>query len=113
MASPEDVKRELFAHMTEVRQERKRAVKMAQDCAAKSGWLFQYDDKCGSNYLHLPAFVRESAEVQSRYKYRFGMQGNLSPGLLLQYGLVPPCLRTGELKEQHEHHPICPADKRG
>lgn len=95
MASPEEIKRELFSHMAEIRAERRCIMKMAQECASKSGWLFAYDDKCGSNYLHLPAVVRETAATQSRYKYRFGMQGNLVPGILLQYSMVPPCLRTG------------------
>lgn len=96
MASPSAIKEEIFAHMAEVRAERKRATKMAQDCASKSGWAFQYDDKCGSQYLHLPVQVRETAATQGRYHYRFGLQGNLIPGTLLQYSLVPPCLKTGE-----------------
>lgn len=96
MSTPEQIKKEIFAHMVEVREERKVAIKMAQDCAARSGWSFQYDDKCGSTYVHLPALVRETSATQSRYKYRFGLQGNLSPGLLLQYSFVPPCLYTGK-----------------
>lgn len=96
MASPDVVKRELFSHMAEVRAERKLAIKMAQDCSLRSGWAFGYDDKCGSTYLHLPAHAREMAATQSRYHYRFGLQGNLIPGVLLQYSLVPPCLHTGE-----------------
>lgn len=97
MASPQVVKEQIFAHMAEVRAERKRANRLAQDCASKAGWAFQYDDKCGSNYLHLPAQVRETAAAQGRYQYRFGLQGNLIQGTLLQYSFVPPCLRTGEL----------------
>lgn len=95
MPPPEVVKSEIFSHMAEVRAERKLAMKMAQECAARSDWAFQYDDKCGSNYLHLPAQVRETAATQGRYQYRFGLQGNLIPGDLLQYSLVPPCLNTG------------------
>lgn len=95
MPSPEDVKREIFQHIVEVRAERKLAMRMAQECNSKSGWLFQYDDKCGSKYLHLPATLRETASMQNRYKYRFGLQGNLTPGVLLQYSFVPPCLLTG------------------
>lgn len=97
MAPPDVVKREIFAHMADIRAERRRVNKMSQECASKSGWSFQYDDKCGSSYLHLPAQVRESAATQNRYHYRFGLQGNLVPGVLLQYSLVPPCLRTGKL----------------
>lgn len=93
--TPEEIKHQIFSHMADVRAERRRAMKIAQDCAAKSGWLFQYDDKCGSNYLHLPMQMRETAASQSRYKYRFGLQGNLVPGVLLKYSYVPPCLHTG------------------
>lgn len=95
MASPEDIKREIFAHMADMRKERKITIRMAQECASKSGWLFQYDDKCGSTYLHLPARQRDTSTTQTRYIYRFGMQGNFTPGLILQFSLVPPCLRTG------------------
>lgn len=95
MASPEVVKAEIFAHMAEMRAERKLAMRMAQECASKSGWAFQYDDKCGSSYLHLPAQIRETPTTLGRYRYRFGLQGNLIPGALLQYSLVPPCLHTG------------------
>lgn len=95
MPPPVQIKQEIFAHMAHVRAERKRAMKLAQDCAAKAGWLFAYDDKCGSSYLHLPALLRDTAATQSRYRYRFGLQGNLAPGVLLQYSYVPPCLNTG------------------
>lgn len=64
MSSPEVVKAEIFAHMAEVRAERKIAMRMAQECASRSGWSFQYDDKCGSRYLHLPAQVRDTAATQ-------------------------------------------------
>lgn len=95
LCSPEELKAEIFAHITEVRAERKRVMAMAQNCALRSDWVFQYDDKCGSSYLHLPYEVREVAAMQNRYKYRFGLQANLAPGILLQYSLVPPCLHTG------------------
>lgn len=96
MPSAAELKREIFAHMSDVRAERKVALRMVQECMSKSGWVFQYDDKCGSSYLHLPAQVRETAASQSRYKYRFGLQANLSPGLLLRYSYVPACLNTGK-----------------
>lgn len=95
MDPPHVVKSKIFAHMAEVRAERKLAMRLAQECASRSGWAFAYDDKCGSNYLHLPSQLRESASTQGRYHYRFGLQANLIPGDLLQYSLVPPCLRTG------------------
>lgn len=96
MCSPDQMKKQILAHIVEVRAERKRAIRLAQECSSKSGWVFQYDDKCGSEYLHLPFQVREAAATQSRYKYRFGLHGNLAPGLLLQYSFVPPCLITGK-----------------
>ena len=51
----EAVKREVFTHVYEVKQERQLAMEMQQACAQRQGWLFQYDDKCGSNFLYLPS----------------------------------------------------------
>lgn len=103
MCSPEEMKRQILVHIMEVRAERKRAIRLAQECSSKSGWLFQYDDKCGSEYLHLPYQVRETAATQPRYKYRFGLHSNLAPGLLLHYTYVPPCLITGECLTLSKH----------
>eukprot|EP00965_Chrysotila_dentata_P236046 6201111-Pleurochrysis_carterae.AAC.1 len=70
---------------------------MHQLCVGKRGWLFQYDDKCGSQFLHLPAPPggRFNARSAGRYQYRWALQGNLFPGGLLRFSLVPPCLQTG------------------
>lgn len=95
MGSAEQVKKEVFSHMVEVKAERRVAMKLHQECAARAGWNFQYDDKCGSEYMHLPAAARERAAVATRYKYRFGLQGNITPGSLMSFSLVPPCLYTG------------------
>lgn len=72
-------------------------MKLHQECVGRMGWVFEYDDKCGSEYVHLPAYVREcnSNDVQGRWKYRFGLQGNLTPGVLLRFSFVPPCLKVG------------------
>lgn len=96
MGTPEQIKAQIFEHIAEVRAERKRVMVLAQNCSLRSGWAFQYDDKCGSQYLHLPFKVREASALQGRYKYRFGLHANLVPGVLLQYSFVPPCLHTGE-----------------
>lgn len=96
MCTPEALKAQIFQHMAEVRAERKRVLTMAQNCTLRSGWAFQYDDKCGSQYLHLPFQAREASAMQGRYQYRFGLHANLIPGVLLRYSFVPPCLHTGD-----------------
>lgn len=95
MGTPSEVKAEIFRHMLDVKSERRKAMALHQACVVRAGWIFQYDDKCGSEYVHLPAYVRESAAVATRWKYRFGLQGNLTPGALLRFSFVPPCLHTG------------------
>lgn len=95
MGTVDQMKAEIFAHMVEVKAERKKAQLMHQECSARQGMLFQYDDKCGSDYVHLPAYAREPGEHTSRYRYRFGLQGNLVPGTLMRFSLVPPCVRPG------------------
>ena len=57
----------------------------------------QFDDKCGSKYLHLPVYIsyREPSDWNSRWRYRLGMQGNLFPGELYRFSIVPPHLKTG------------------
>lgn len=95
MGTIEEVKAEIFAHMMEVKQERKKSQQMHQDACARSGYVFQYDDKCGSDYVHLPAYAREPGEHTNRYRYKFGLQGNLVPGTLMRFSYVPPCLRLG------------------
>jgi len=66
MGSAEQVKKEVFSHMVEVKAERRVAMKLHQDCAARAGWNFQYDDKCGSEYMHLPAAARTSSTLICR-----------------------------------------------
>ena len=57
----------------------------------------QYDDKCGSDYLHLPVYkyLRETQDWLGKWRYRVGLQGNLFPGDLLRFSIVPPHLKTG------------------
>lgn len=95
LGSPNEVKMQIFEHLHEVKQERRLAMKLHQECVGRKGWQFAYDDKCGSEYVHLPAYARESGALQGRYKYRFGLQGNLTPGVLLRFSWVPPCLKVG------------------
>lgn len=86
----EDIKREIFQHVDEVKKERHVGQEMHQVCVGKGG-LFQYDNKCGSHFLHLPlpAGGRFSSQIAGRYQYRFGLQGNLIPNGLLRFSLVP------------------------
>ena len=51
----EAVKHDIFQHIHEVKRERHRAQEFHQMCSQRVGWLFEYDDKCGSSYMHLPA----------------------------------------------------------
>lgn len=95
MGPIESVKEEVFKHMMEVKEERRKAQLMHQDCAARADHTFQYDDKCGSDYVHLPAYAREPGEHTNRYRYKFGLQGNLVPGKLMRFSFVPPCLKVG------------------
>eukprot|EP00965_Chrysotila_dentata_P203929 6182032-Pleurochrysis_carterae.AAC.4 len=92
------MKQTLFAHLHDMRAERRAAMNMHQECAGHRAWLFEHDDKCGSIYTHLPCpkGSRETAaSTSSRWKYRTAMQANLYPNALLRFSLVPPCVRTG------------------
>eukprot|EP00965_Chrysotila_dentata_P171668 5665482-Pleurochrysis_carterae.AAC.2 len=42
-----------------------------------------------------PAGGRFSGRTAGRFQYSFAVQGNLIPGCLLRFSLVPPCLQTG------------------
>ena len=68
-------KAEIFAHIAEVKLERRLAQELHQECAVRAGWIFGYDDKCGSEYLHLPSPLngRFAANVEGRYQYRIGL----------------------------------------
>ena len=88
-------KERLFTHIREVKLQRTGMMRLAQECASHSGWLFGYDDACGSNFLYWPTAVREDGKDASRYKYRFAMQCNLYPGTLLRCSLILPCVVKG------------------
>lgn len=45
----------IFSHVHEMRAERVMAMELHQQAAATSFKSFQYDDKCGGSFLHLPA----------------------------------------------------------
>ena len=90
-------KKQLNQHIREVKREREKANTLMRDCGYSVQRNAQFDDKCGSNYLNLPVFnaYREPPEWAGRWRYRCGLQGNLYPGDLLRFSLVPPHLRTG------------------
>ena len=89
------LKIELQAHIIDVKAQRSGMMRLAQECASRSGWRFQYDDACGSDFLYFPFSVREDAQEASRYKYRFAMQCNLWPGALLRCSLILPSVIKG------------------
>ena len=93
-----------------------------KEMAAQKNSIAGYDDKCGSEYIHLPSpkggrepgmitkdmhhvliydsikfihLYHTAGDVASRWKYRIGLQGNLFPGALYQLSIVPPNLKTG------------------
>ena len=47
-------KKELFKHVQQMKDERVFAMGLHREAAGRSGWNFEYDDKCGSYFLHLP-----------------------------------------------------------
>ena len=89
------IKEQLHQHIREVKAQRTAMMRLAQECASRAGWLFGYDDACGSNFLYMPAAVRDDGKDASRYKYRFAMQCNLYPGALLRCSLILPCVVKG------------------
>ena len=52
---PAMIKQEIFQHYSEVKQERTNAMQWQIACSARLDWVFSLDDKCGSNFLYLPA----------------------------------------------------------
>jgi hypothetical protein len=70
-------------------------MRLSQQCAGTQGWLFGYDDACGSNFMYLPCAVRDDGKVSSRYQYSFAMQCNLYPGALMRCSLILPCVVKG------------------
>eukprot|EP00965_Chrysotila_dentata_P240367 6203667-Pleurochrysis_carterae.AAC.1 len=92
IAEVADIKRDLFRHLHEMRAERRKAMSLHQECVGRSDWLFEYDDKCGSQYTHLPSPKggRETAASSGLYKYRTAVQANLYANGLMRLSLVPP-----------------------
>ena len=118
----EAMKRDIFMHVQEVKKERDVAMEMHQRAATSRRLSYEYDDKCGSSFLHLPSpkgrpTAATEGERQSvyihmfshaltppphthtapagRWQYRFGLHGNLYPGGLMRFSMVPRCLKTG------------------
>ena len=93
----EALKSVIFKHVHDVQRERKVAEAWMQACVGRQGALFTLDDKCGSQFLHLPspAGGRFRASEASRWQCRFGMQVNILDGELVRLSMVPPCLKTG------------------
>ena len=50
----EEKKKELFMHVGKMKEERNFAMSLHREAAGRSEWNFEYDDKCGSYFLHLP-----------------------------------------------------------
>lgn len=55
LGDSEPLRRELFQHLHDVKLERQRCMDFHQQCARSKFMAFEYDDKCGSNFLYLPA----------------------------------------------------------
>ena len=47
-------KAELMKHVNDMKRERKVAAELHREAQGRSNILFEYDDKCGSQFLHLP-----------------------------------------------------------
>jgi hypothetical protein len=54
-------KEEIHCHIRDVKGQRARAQQLAQECASRAGWVFEYDDACGSNFLYMPFKPCESS----------------------------------------------------
>jgi hypothetical protein len=90
---PRVFKEELHVHIREVKAQRMKTMALTQECASTRGWSAEYDDGCGSGFMHAPNVgVREDGAVATRWKYRFGMQCNLIPGGVLRTSLILPCV---------------------
>lgn len=88
-------KEELSKHVQEMKAERVFAMELHREASGRSGWIFEYDDKCGSSFLHLPNCGSGSRDGDGKWKYRIGLQANLFIGVLNRMSIVPPCLKTG------------------
>jgi hypothetical protein len=91
----EATKKELFLHVGKMKEERVFAMSLHREAAGRSNMNFEYDDKCGSAFLHLPNVGGGSRDGDGRWKYRIGLQANLFIGDLNRMSIVPPCLKTG------------------
>ena len=88
-------KKELFLHLAKMKEERVFAMQLHREAAGKANWIFEYDDKCGSYFLHLPNIGESGRDGDGKWKYRIGLQANLFIGALNRMSIVPPCLKTG------------------
>ena len=79
----------------QTKAERKLAEQLRQDCAQQAQWVFGLDDKCGSDFMHLPFVVRETSKTAGKWRYRFALQGNIFPNHLLRFSLVLPAIKSG------------------
>eukprot|EP00965_Chrysotila_dentata_P123592 4086144-Pleurochrysis_carterae.AAC.3 len=62
------MKEALFQHLHDMRAERRAAMNIHQKCAGHRDWLFEYDDKCGSIYTHLPSPNKGEGEFSCTHK---------------------------------------------
>ena len=81
-------------HVVEMKKERAVAMDLHREAQGRSGWVFEYDDKCGSHFCHLPCGAG-GRDGDGRWKYQIGVQCNLFIGALMRMSIVPPCLKTG------------------
>ena len=86
-------KAELMKHINDMKRERKVAMELHREAQGRSNWVFEYDDKCGSQFLHLPCVP--GGRNTKKWQYHVAMQANLFVGSLNRMSLVPPCLKTG------------------
>lgn len=55
LGDAESIKREVFKHVHQMKLERQRCMEFHQMCSQHQGMIFEYDDKCGSQFLYLPS----------------------------------------------------------
>ena len=93
----QEIKAKIFAHLHEVKLEREVAMQWQIECASRRDWLYTLDDKCGSQFLHLPAPPggKFNSFYGGAWQYRFAMQVNIYDNVLTRMSMVPPCLHTG------------------
>jgi hypothetical protein len=89
------IKRDIFQHVQEVQEERRIAMQFHQEAARSSIMSYQYDDKCGSSFLHQPSPKCRPGANATRWQYRWALHGNIYAGDFLRFSMVPKCLQTG------------------